>query len=189
MLVAVAGMSHRRRPRGARAGRFLAVRRAWLCKASQGRPGAWQIEAVLLSTCNRTRSSPSWRKRRRSVCSSCSPKTGRRAGFAGAGHVWLTDAEGRADLYRVALPWFDGRGRGSDPRQVREAYRAATEEHCAGQSSTSLFHYVAQGGKKVRSERVSGIGPLSVPRVAVKLAEEVFGSLAERRASSSAPEI
>jgi glutamyl-tRNA reductase len=66
--------------------------------------------------------------------------------------------------------------------QVREAYRAATEESCAGPILNRLFHTSLRIGKKVRSETGIGDSSLSVPRVAVKLAEEVFGTLRGRRA-------
>jgi len=72
-------------------------------------------------------------------------------------------------------------GEGQILGQVREAYRAATEEHCAGQILNRLFHTSLRVGKKVRSETGIGDSSLSVPRVAVKLAEEVFGDLAGRR--------
>ena len=96
---------------------------------------------------------------------------------------WLTDAEAVRHLYRVASS-LDSMvvGEGQILGQVREAYRASTEEHCAGQILNRLFHTSLRVGKKVRSETGIGDSSLSVPRVAVKLAEEVFGDLAGRRA-------
>jgi glutamyl-tRNA reductase len=96
---------------------------------------------------------------------------------------WMTDAEAVHHLYRVASS-LDSMvvGEGQILGQVREAYRTATEEHCAGQILNRLFHTSLRIGKKVRSETGIGDSSLSVPRVAVKLAEEVFGSLAGRRA-------
>jgi glutamyl-tRNA reductase len=96
---------------------------------------------------------------------------------------WLTDAEAVRHLYRVASS-LDSMvvGEGQILGQVREAYRAATEEHCAGQILNRLFHTSLRVGKKVRSETGIGDSSLSVPRVAVKLAEEVFGDLTGRRA-------
>ncbi|HEX5851353.1 MAG TPA: glutamyl-tRNA reductase, partial [Rubrobacter sp.] len=72
-------------------------------------------------------------------------------------------------------------GEGQILGQVREAYRMATVEHCAGQILNRLFHTSLRIGKRVRSETGIGDSSLSVPRVAVKLAENVFGSLAGRR--------
>ena len=142
-------------------------------------------EAVLLSTCNRTEvyavvEDEGARARvldllaedRRVERSSLEQDT-----------YWLTDAEAVRHLYRVASS-LDSMvvGEGQILGQVREAYRAATEEHCAGQILNRLFHTSLRVGKKVRSETGIGDSSLSVPRVAVKLAEEVFGDLAGRRA-------
>ena len=96
---------------------------------------------------------------------------------------WLTDADAARHLYRVASS-LDSMvvGEGQILGQVREAYRTATEEHCSGQILNRLFHTSLRVGKQVRSETGIGDSSLSVPRVAVKLAEEVFGSLTGRRA-------
>src|SRR5215218_565877 len=96
---------------------------------------------------------------------------------------WLTDAEAVRHLYRVASS-LDSMvvGEAQILGQVREAYRAATEEHCTGPILNRLFHTSLRIGKKVRSETGLGDNSLSVPRVAVKLAEEVFGTLEGRRA-------
>jgi glutamyl-tRNA reductase len=72
-------------------------------------------------------------------------------------------------------------GEGQILGQVREAYRAATEELCTGPILNRLFHTALRVGKRVRSETGLGNSSLSVPRVAVKLAEEVFGTLGGRR--------
>jgi glutamyl-tRNA reductase len=66
--------------------------------------------------------------------------------------------------------------------QVREAYRAATEEERTGPVLNRLFHTSLRVGKRVRSETGIGDSSLSVPHVAVKLAEGVFGILDGRRA-------
>ncbi len=142
-------------------------------------------EAVLLSTCNRTE------------VYAVAEDEGARGGVLDLlaedrdvertsleqDTYWLTDAEAVRHLYRVASS-LDSMvvGEGQILGQVREAYRAATEEHCAGQILNRLFHTSLRVGKKVRSETGIGDSSLSVPRVAVKLAEEVFGDLAGRRA-------
>jgi len=86
-------------------------------------------------------------------------------------------------LYRVASS-LDSMvvGEAQIRGQVREAYRAATEELCTGPILNRLFHNSLRVGKKVRSETGIGDNSLSVPSVAVKLAEEVFGTLEGRRA-------
>jgi glutamyl-tRNA reductase len=96
---------------------------------------------------------------------------------------WLTDEEAVRHLYRVASS-LDSMvvGEAQILGQVREAYRAATEEQCTGPVLNRLFHTSLRVGKKVRSETGIGDSSLSVPHVAVKLAEEVFGTLRGRRA-------
>src|SRR5918997_1385348 len=76
---------------------------------------------------------------------------------------WLTDAEAVRHLYRVASSL--------DSMVVGE-----------GQILNRLFHTSLRVGKRVRSETGIGDSSLSVPHVAVKLAEEVFGTLTGRRA-------
>src|SRR5918993_1231560 len=142
-------------------------------------------EAVLLSTCNRTEvyavvedeGARSWvldllAEDRRVERTSLDQDT-----------YWLTNAEDVRHLYRVASS-LDSMvvGEGQILGQVREAYRASTEVHCAGQILNRLFHTSLRVGKSVRSETGIGDSSLSVPHVAVKLAEGVFGTLHGRRA-------
>ncbi len=142
-------------------------------------------EAVLLSTCNRTE-----------LCAVVEDEGAKEMLFKalavekGIGEdcltrhsYWLTDDEAVRHLYRVASS-LDSMvvGEGQILGQVREAYRAATEELCTGPILNRLFHTALRVGKRVRSETGLGNSSLSVPRVAVKLAEEVFGTLGGRRA-------
>jgi glutamyl-tRNA reductase len=142
-------------------------------------------EAVLLSTCNRTEvySVVEEEGARARVLDLLAEDRGVERASLEQDTYWLTDAEAVRHLYRVASS-LDSMvvGEGQILGQVREAYRAATEEHCAGQILNRLFHTSLRVGKKVRSETGIGDSSLSVPRVAVKLAEEVFGDLAGRRA-------
>jgi glutamyl-tRNA reductase len=142
-------------------------------------------EAVLLSTCNRTEvyavvEDDGARGR---VLDLLAEDRGVERASLEQDTYWLTDAGAVRHLYRVASS-LDSMvvGEGQILGQVREAYRAATEEHCAGQILNRLFHTSLRVGKKVRSETGIGDSSLSVPRVAVKLAEEVFGDLTGRRA-------
>jgi len=141
-------------------------------------------EAVLLSTCNRTEvySVVEEEGARARVLDLLAEDRGVERASLEQDTYWLTDAEAVRHLYRVASS-LDSMvvGEGQILGQVREAYRAATEEHCAGQILNRLFHTSLRVGKKIRSETGIGDSPLSVPRVAVKLAEEVFGDLAGRR--------
>jgi glutamyl-tRNA reductase len=142
-------------------------------------------EAVLLSTCNRTEiyAVVEDEGARDLVLDLLAEDRGVRRASLERDTYWMTDAEAVHHLYRVASS-LDSMvvGEGQILGQVREAYRTATEEHCAGQILNRLFHTSLRIGKKVRSETGIGDSSLSVPRVAVKLAEEVFGSLAGRRA-------
>jgi glutamyl-tRNA reductase len=142
-------------------------------------------EAVLLSTCNRTEvyAVVEDEGARGRVLDLLAEDRGVERASLEQDTYWLSDAEAVRHLYRVATS-LDSMvvGEGQILGQVREAYRAATEEHCAGQILNRLFHTSLRVGKKVRSETGIGDSSLSVPRVAVKLAEEVFGTLAGRRA-------
>ena len=142
-------------------------------------------EAVLLSTCNRTEvyAVVEDEGARERMLDLLAEDRGVERMSLEQDTYWLTDAEAVRHLYRVASS-LDSMvvGEGQILGQVREAYRAATEEHCAGQILNRLFHTSLRVGKRVRSETGIGDSSLSVPRVAVKLAEEVFGSLAGRRA-------
>ena len=184
MLVAVAGMSHRSAP--------VEVRERVAFPPCAGRGFLRRLkdegvaaEAVLLSTCNRTEvyAVVEDEGARELVLDLLAEDRSVERAALERDTYWMTDAEAVHHLYRVASS-LDSMivGEGQILGQVREAYRTATEEHCAGQILNRLFHTSLRIGKKVRSETGIGDSSLSVPRVAVKLAEEVFGSLAGRRA-------
>src|SRR5215212_7614491 len=143
-------------------------------------------EAVLLSTCNRTElyavGEDEGGAKARLFDSLAAEKEVER-GLLEQHSYWLTDDEAVRHLYRVASS-LDSMvmGEAQILGQVREAYRAATEELCTGPILNRLFHTSLRVGKRVRSETGIGGSSLSVPRVAVKLAEEVFGTLKGRRA-------
>jgi glutamyl-tRNA reductase len=140
-------------------------------------------EAVLISTCNRTEvyAVVEDEGARAGVLDLLAEDRGVDRAMLERDTYWLTDAEAVRHLYRVASS-LDSMvvGEGQILGQVREAYRAATEQRCAGQILNRLFHTSLRVGKRVRSETGIGDSSLSVPRVAVKLAEEVFGTLAGR---------
>jgi len=184
VLVAVAGMSHRSAP--------VEVRERVAFPPCAGRDFLRRLkdegvvaEAVLLSTCNRTEvyAVVEDEGARGALLDLLAQDRGVDRASLGRDTYWMTDAEAVHHLYRVASS-LDSMivGEGQILGQVREAYRMATEEHCAGQILNRLFHTSLRIGKRVRSETGIGDSSLSVPRVAVKLAEEVFGSLAGRRA-------
>ena len=142
-------------------------------------------EAVLVSTCNRTELYAVVEDEgvRGRLFDALAAEKGVERDFLEQHSYWLADDEAVRHLYRVASS-LDSMvvGEGQILGQVREAYRTATEELCAGPILNRLFHTSLRVGKRVRSETGIGDSSLSVPRVAVKLAEEVFGTLRGRRA-------
>jgi glutamyl-tRNA reductase len=65
--------------------------------------------------------------------------------------------------------------------QVKRSYEAALAAGTTGGLSNRLFAAALTTGKRVRSETGIGSSRVSVPSVAVDLAQDVLGSLAERR--------
>jgi glutamyl-tRNA reductase len=142
-------------------------------------------EAVLLSTCNRTEiyAVVEDEGARSRILDLLAEDRGADRAPLEKDTYWLTDADAVRHLYRVASS-LDSMvvGEAQILGQVREAYRAATEAQRTGPILNRLFHTSLRIGKRVRSETGIGDSSLSVPRVAVKLAEEVFGTLRGRRA-------
>ena len=184
MLIAVAGMNHRSAPVEVRERVAFPPCAGRLFMRRLGGEGA-VAEAVLLSTCNRTEiyaviENEDARSR---ILDTLAQDRGVGRELLDRDTYWLTDAEAVRHLYRVASS-LDSMvvGEAQILGQVREAYRAATEEQCTGPVLNRLFHTSLRVGKKVRSETGIGDSSLSVPYVAVKLAEGVFGTLRARRA-------
>src|SRR5829696_8488239 len=142
-------------------------------------------EVVLLSTCNRTEvyAVVEDEGARSGILDLLAEDRGVDRASLDEDTYWLTDAKAVRHLYRVASS-LDSMvvGEGEILGQVREAYRAATEEQRTGVVLNRLFHTSLRVGKQVRSATGIGDNSLSVPHVAVKLAEGVFGTLRGRRA-------
>jgi glutamyl-tRNA reductase len=64
--------------------------------------------------------------------------------------------------------------------QVRRAYAAAMEASCTGPLSNRLFAAALTAGKRVRTETAIGASRVSIPSVAVDLAQSVLGGLDDR---------
>ncbi len=184
MLIAVAGMSHRSAP--------VEVRERIAFPPCAGRNFLRRLkeegvvaEAVLLSTCNRTEIYAVLENEEDHFQMLDRLAEDREVDRSSLEQdiYWLTDERAVRHLYRVASS-LDSMvvGEAQILGQVREAYRAATEEKCTGPVLNRLFHTSLRVGKKVRSETGIGDSSLSVPHVAAKLAEEVFGTLEGRRA-------
>jgi glutamyl-tRNA reductase len=184
MLIAVAGMSHRSAPIEVREKVAFSPCAARSLLRRLKEDGA-VAEAVLLSTCNRTElyAVVEDEGARARLLDAVAAEKGVERDLLERHSYWLANAEAVRHLYRVASS-LDSMvvGEAQILGQVREAYRASTEELCAGPILNRLFHTSLRIGKKVRSETGIGDTSLSVPRVAVKLAEEVFGTLRGRRA-------
>ncbi|MDP9455788.1 MAG: glutamyl-tRNA reductase [Actinobacteria bacterium] len=186
MLIAVAGLSHRSAP--------IEVREKVAFAPCAARPFLRRLkdeglvaEAVLVSTCNRTElyavvGGPS-EEAREGLLRAMADEKGLEPGLLEKHTYWHTESAAVGHLYRVASS-LDAMvvGESQILGQVREAYRAATEELCAGPILNRLFHTSLRVGKSVRAETGIGDSSLSVPHVAVKLAEEVFGTLSGRSA-------
>jgi len=65
--------------------------------------------------------------------------------------------------------------------QVKDAYQAAADRHCAGPLLSKLFTWSFNVGKRVRTETALGEGAVSVSFAAVALARKIFGRLTGRR--------
>ena len=184
MLIAVAGMSHHSAPVEVREKVAFApcAARSFLRRLKED---GMVAEAVLLSTCNRTElyAVVEDEHAKERLFGSLAAEKGIDRGLVERYSYWYADEEAVRHLYRVASS-LDSMvvGEAQIRGQVREAYRAATEELCTGPILNRLFHTSLRVGKKVRSETGIGDNSLSVPSVAVKLAEEVFGTLEGRRA-------
>ena len=137
-------------------------------------------EAVLLSTCNRTEVYAVMEDEgdRARLLDVLAEDRGVDRDSLERDTYWLTDADAVRHLYRVAGS-LDSMvvGEAQIMGQVRQAYRSATEEGCTGPILNRLFHSSLRVGKKVRTETGIGDSSISVPHVAIKLAEEVFGTL------------
>jgi glutamyl-tRNA reductase len=184
MLIAVAGMSHHSAPVEVREKVAFSpcAARSFLRRLKENGTAA---EAVLLSTCNRTElyAVVEDEDAKERLLGSLAAEKALGYDFLERHSYWLTDDKAVRHLYRVASS-LDSMvvGEGQILGQVREAYRAATEELCTGPILNRLFHTSLRVGKKVRSETGIGESSLSVPRVAVQLAGEVFRTLEGRTA-------
>lgn len=184
MLIATLGMSHRSAPVEVRETVAFppCAGRAFLRRLKEENLAA---EAVLLSTCNRTELyavvEDEGAKYR--LLDILADDRGVDRGALERDTYWLTDAEAVRHLYRVASS-LDSMvvGEAQILGQVREAYRAATEDECTGPVLNRLFHTSLRVGKQVRTRTGIGDSSISVPHVAVKMAEDVFGTLEGRRA-------
>src|SRR4051812_26256129 len=99
------------------------------------------------------------------------------------GHLYsLHNAEAADQLYRVAAG-LDSMivGEAEVQGQVKRAYELALVEGVTGPILNRLFRGALAAGKRARAETGVGEGAMSVPQVAVQLAQRTLGDLTERR--------
>ena len=65
--------------------------------------------------------------------------------------------------------------------QVKDAYRASVTAHSCGPVLSRLFQYAFRAAKRIRSETGLGEASVSVARVGVSLAQEIFEDFAGKR--------
>lgn len=141
-------------------------------------------EVVMLSTCNRTEIY---------VCAPAGAESAVRGFLSGYGQLspdmlnavlyTYRGDEAAYHLMRVAVG-LDSLVIGENEilGQVKDAFQMAHAAGTAGPVLSALFRHAVQAGKRARNETDIGRAALSVATIVVELAEESFGSLADRTA-------
>jgi len=188
MRILLAGMNHRTAPLEVRERFAVDEPGPWLAKLVAGD----EIdEAVLLSTCNRvellatTRRLEAARHRLRGFFAR---ELGRGEALPEhhSPHAVLyehVDTDAVRHLFRVAAS-IDSMVVG-EPQilgQVKEAYRAAVAAGASGPVLSRLYASAFAAAKRVRSETRIAARPVSVARVAVDLARQIFETFEDKRA-------
>jgi len=147
-------------------------------------------EAVLISTCNRvevvavTRNVEAARHSLRSFFRRDLDRSGAVDNVDLDGHLYeFTESEATRHVMRVASA-LDSMVVG-EPQilgQMKDAYRAAAECSACGPILSRLFQRAFTTAKRVRTETRVGEGTISVARVAVELAAQIFEELSDKRA-------
>ncbi len=146
-------------------------------------------EAVLISTCNRVEIAVSTQQleaARHRLERCFHSELG--SGLAQSGVAWRAeflyehvDAEAARHLFRVAAS-LDSMVIG-EPQilgQVKDAFRLATDHRTCGPILSRLFEAAFTAAKRVRSETRIAERPVSIARVAVDLAAQIFESFADK---------
>jgi glutamyl-tRNA reductase len=187
MPVAVVGASHRTAPIELR--ERLAFGRAEVPPALGALAGEAGVEAVLLTTCNRTEFYLA--SGDDEAVAAAREMLARRIGADAGDAGWMyvrRDRDAAQHLFRVAAG-LDSMilGEPQIQGQVKEAYAVAREVAGArgpvvGPALNRMFQTAFSIGGRVRSETELGRGAASVSSAAVELAKKIFGSLKGRRA-------
>ena len=141
-------------------------------------------EAVVISTCNRTElyvvaSDPV--QAESAVLTALARRAGIRPTELAEVMYFPRNCDAARQLYRVASGLESMIvGEAEVQGQVRRAYEAALAADTTGPLTNRLFTAALQTGRRVRSETKIGAGRTSVSTVAVDLAKDVVGHLADR---------
>src|SRR5215471_18940130 len=186
MEIVLVGLNHRTAP--------VEVRERVSFTGEQARQAAVELrshgileETLVLSTCNRSEvygvPPEDVRKSASALASYLSSFHEVTPGALSASLYHHYDRDAVRHLYRVASG-LDSMllGEAEILGQVREAYRVAHAHGGTGPVLNRLFQGALEVGKRVRSETELGTRPMSVASAGVKLAERIFGKLAERSA-------
>jgi glutamyl-tRNA reductase len=65
--------------------------------------------------------------------------------------------------------------------QVKQSFAAASEQGTTGRTLNRMFHHAFQVSKRVRSETKIGLGRMSVPSVAVEIAQQIFDDFSNKQ--------
>src|SRR5467141_912849 len=186
MEIVLVGLNHRTAP--------VEVRERVSFTAEQARRAAEELrargileETLVLSTCNRSEvygvPPESSHECAPGLSTFLSEFHSVRPDILGVSLYHHYDQEAVRHLFRVAAG-LDSMllGEAEILGQVREAYRFAHEQGATGPVLNRLFQGALEAGKRVRTETELGTRPMSVAAAAVKLAERIFGKLADRKA-------
>ena len=65
--------------------------------------------------------------------------------------------------------------------QVKQSFAAASEQGTTGRTLNRMFHHAFEVSKRVRSETTIGLGKVSVPSVAVEIAQRIFEDFSSKQ--------
>lgn len=143
------------------------------------------VEAVAISTCNRTEvyvGTPDPLRAEEAVADCLVAHTRISDDELACARYVLRDDRAASQLFRVTSS-LDSMviGESEIQGQVRGAWEIATEEATTGPLLNQLFRQALEVGKSIRSRTRIGTGSASVPAVALDLAEDVLSDLPGRR--------
>jgi glutamyl-tRNA reductase len=177
------GISHKTAPVALR--ERLAFTESQACEfAEQIAAGVQGREAVVISTCNRTEvylvvGDPV--RAEADVLGMLARRAGIRPTELAQEIYSPRNCDAARQLYRVTAGLESMIvGEAEIQGQVKRAFEAAMRAGCTGPLTNRLFAAALTTGKRVRSETGIGSSRVSVPSVAVDLAQDVLGGLTER---------